>query len=368
MRKTKGLMVVAALLAAQLSGLSRADEVAVPALDHVFLIMMENHSYQDIIGNDDAPFINQFAQSANLATNYFAVGHPSLVNYLEVVGGSNFGVQNDDYPDWHGEAPNDQSVPPIAGEGTDRETPAMVAPFGLRIPAAHYTAQTIADQLDAHGKHWKTYQESLPPDGTVDGVNYSDGIFSNLDEGRVARLGGLQKFYAAKHNPFVYFASVQENTHHALENVVGFDGAQGLYADLGAGTVPEFSFIVPNHCHDMHGMSNSSKLCADKRALVQMGDVGVRQLVESIQASPAWKTGHAALIVMWDENSFGAEPNRVPMMVYTNYGTHGVQSNRPYSHFSLLKTLETAFGLPCLNHACDSNVHVMTDLFATGQQ
>src|SRR6202049_5077327 len=70
-------------------------------LDHVFLIMMENHGYAQILNNPNAPFINQFATSANLATNYFAVAHPSLTNYLEVVGGSNFGVQTDNYPDWH---------------------------------------------------------------------------------------------------------------------------------------------------------------------------------------------------------------------------------------------------------------------------
>jgi hypothetical protein len=51
--------------------------------------------------------------------------------------------------------------------------------------------------------------------------------------------------------------------------------------------------------------------------------------------------------------------------VDTNYGIHGLQSNVAYNHFSLLKSLESAFGLPCLNHACDSNVNVMSDLFGT---
>src|SRR3974390_3553518 len=64
-------------------------------LDHVFLIMMENHGYAEIINNPYMPFTNQLASSAGLATNYFAVAHPSLTNYLEIVGGSNFGVLND---------------------------------------------------------------------------------------------------------------------------------------------------------------------------------------------------------------------------------------------------------------------------------
>ncbi len=347
------------------SGWSFADP-AMPKLDHVWLIMMENHSFKDVIGNPDAPFINRFAKSANLATHYFAVGHPSLTNYLELVGGSNFGIQNDDYPDWHGLKPGKTTNRPLAGSGVDLATPAIVAPFGVLIPAAPYTAKTIADQLAEAGKRWKSYQESLPASGVVDGVNYSDGIYSNLDETRLTGLGTLPKLYAAKHNPFVYFAAVQENrlAQDGLDNVAGFDGAHGLYEDLGAGNSPALSFIVPNQCHDMHGMDNGSKLCGDKTALIQMGDASVRELVEAIHASPAWETGRNALVVVWDENSFGSDPNRVAAIIDTNYGRHGVKSARPYSHFSLLKTLETGLGLPCLNHACDSGVQVMSDLFA----
>src|ERR1700688_4912309 len=73
----------------------------IPHLDRVFLIMMENHGYRQILNNPNARFINKYAKTANLATNYFAVAHPSLTNYLEVVGGSNFGITDDDSPDWH---------------------------------------------------------------------------------------------------------------------------------------------------------------------------------------------------------------------------------------------------------------------------
>ena len=73
----------------------------VPHLDHVFLIMMENHGFSQVIDNPSAPYINYLAQTDNLATNYYAIAHPSLNNYLEIVGGSNFGVQSDNGPDWH---------------------------------------------------------------------------------------------------------------------------------------------------------------------------------------------------------------------------------------------------------------------------
>jgi phosphatidylinositol-3-phosphatase len=147
----------------------------IPHLDHVFLIMMENHGYSEILNNPNAKFINQYARSANLATNYFAVARPSLTNYLEVVGGSNFGVQSDNAPDWHNAScttnlasgiantdnPPSPNICPIAGSGTDAVTPALDCTNEvqgppceiningkLSIPAVSTTLGiTIADQL-----------------------------------------------------------------------------------------------------------------------------------------------------------------------------------------------------------------------------
>ena len=186
----------------------------IPNLDHVFVIMMENHGFSQIIGNPDAPFANQYANSANSATNYFAVGHPSSTNYLEIVGGSNFGVRSDNAPDWHNQncAPNlgpnpytttdfpsSPNVCPIAGTGTDAATPpvdftnecpdptvtdpcapGLISIDGSSIPAAANTVgKTIGDQLAENGRRWKSYQESLPPTG-ADGIAYSDGFFTDL--------------------------------------------------------------------------------------------------------------------------------------------------------------------------------------------
>jgi len=185
--------------------------------------------------------------------------------------------------------------------------------------------------------------------------------------------------YAVKHNPFAYFASVQEGTIHgsSLANTVDFDGANGLWADLAAGSVPAFSFIAPNQCNDQHGRGNGGAFCnfdpeSDgsqsglNPALIQRGDQTVQKLVGAIKASPAWRQGHNAIVVVWDENDFSVSPNvnQVIAIVDTNYGAHGVKSATRYNHFSLLKTLEAGFGLPCLNHACDDNVAVMGDLFA----
>ena len=113
----------------------------------------------------------------------------------------------------------------------------------------------------------------------------------------------------------------------------------------------------------MHGAGGGSALCTRDDSLIRIGDATVKKLVTSIKASKVWQRGKNAIVVVWDENDFGKGPNQVVALVDTNYGKHGVSSKTPYSHFSLLKTLEAGFKLPCLNHACDANVNLMSELF-----
>ena len=199
------------LLAPAVAGAVRAQDrdlpKGIPPLDHVFVILMENHGYQQVIGNPNEPYLNDLIKSGNvnLATNYFAVGHPSLTNFLEIVGGSNFGVRSDNAPSSHDTtyAPNLQSglvnadnnaggtpppvpietgkVCPIAGIGKDADTPAIdnrneISPekSGLQflyvadidgvksVPAERTEGKSIADQLAEVGLTWKSYQENLP--------------------------------------------------------------------------------------------------------------------------------------------------------------------------------------------------------------
>ena len=151
--KMKIAATALALLASTAIGTAFADEGTVPLsgipqLDHVFVIMMENHGYGQVINNPNEPYLNGpiANKSVNLATNYFAIGHPSLTNYLEIVGGSNFGVRSDNAPAWHSTScspnlatgiPNAETaaacagpidtgnICPIAGTGTDAATPAI---------------------------------------------------------------------------------------------------------------------------------------------------------------------------------------------------------------------------------------------------
>lgn len=406
------------LLASAVTSFAFAAEGPVPHgvqhLDHVFVIMMENHGYGQLIGNPNAPFLNQYAQSANLATNYYAIAHPSLTNYLEVVGGSNFGVLSDNNPDWHNancatnlatgvpatDNPPTGNICPISGSGTEAATPAIdttnetQGPPGevnidgvASFPAySNISAKTIADQLVAHHRSWKAYEEGLPPEG-ADLINYSDGFYSNLtDFSTITPVlnppltsGDIVALYASKHAPFVYFRNVQQGTDrdNSLANIVDFDGEDGLFADLRAGRMPSFSFIAPNQCNDQHGRGNAGAFCnydpSDdgsqeglNPALIYRGDVTVKRIVNAIHASPSWRGGRNAIVVLWDENDYSLAPNtnQVMTIVETSYGRHRVESNQFYTHYSLLKSLEAGFNLPCLNHACDADVAVMSDLFA----
>ena len=402
---------------AALGSVVLAQEGSVPKgvakLDHVFVIMMENHGYSQIVGNPNAPFTNQYAKSVNSATNYFAIGHPSSTNYLEIVGGSNFGVRSDNNPDFHNASctpnivapgytttdfPSSANVCPIAGEGMDAATPpidttnecpnpsttdpcppGLIDIDGSGLAAAPTIGKMIGDQLVEHHRNWKSYQESLPPTG-ADLIGFSDGFFTDVTPPPDS-LGALLKLYAAKHNPFVYFKSVQEGTNpgSSLANVVGFEGQSGLYDDLAAGRIPNLSFIVPNQCNDQHGRGNGGSQCAFdpvtdgsqaglNPALIYVGDLTLRTLIAAIHRSPAWNWGRNAIVVVWDENDYSFVPNlnQVLVTVDTNYGSHGIQSNTYYTHFSLLRTLEGGFRLPCLNHACDSTTATMSDLFGRG--
>ncbi len=125
---------------------------------------------------------------------------------------------------------------------------------------------------------------------------------------------------------------------------------------------------------DVHGEKDSDPTDNGTQAglnpaLISRGDVAVETLVNAIHKSPVWKEGHNAIILVWDENDYSSAPetNQVPLIVDTNYAVDGVQSNVRYNHFSLLKTVEAGFKLPCLNHACDSSVAVMADLFQKGK-
>lgn len=420
MRSILKSTALALLGATAISAVSYAKEGSVPhggfgGFDHVFFIIMENKTDTDILGNSYAPFINAYAKVANRATNYFAVGHPSAPNYLEIVGGSNFGLTNDYWPNWPNggcvdHAPGStgcvNAFTPIAVAGADNPVVATAtsssqcngeiaisgtpAPNNCALynyPAAYFTPKSIAHQLVQRGMSWKSYQEGLPSVSPgVYGLNYSDGAYSNLSPAAAFAPGAIQKLYAVKHNPFVYFLDIETGANPALSlsQVANFDSDNGLWADLQhPERVPNFSFIVPDQCNDMHGgVSGGTPICSaptntvgatatqqeEFSLLLQQGDAEVAKVITGIKNSPVWQMGRNAIILTWDENDYTNAANRVVFLAETNYAPNGYVSNTPYDHYSLLLTLEAGFGLPCLNHACDKTSLVMDDLFGFRQR
>jgi phosphatidylinositol-3-phosphatase len=145
-----------------------------------------------------------------------------------------------------------------------------------------------------------------------------------------------------------------------------------LATDLATSSLPNFSLVVPDQCHDMHGTGS----CTSTSALISAGDTYVGTTVRQIMASATWNQGRNAIVITWDEDDFsdsgvpgtgccGADPGggHVVTIVITNHGLYPVQDGTAYNHYSLLRSMEAAFGVPCLAHACDGMVPAMTPLF-----
>ena len=167
--------------------------VRLPNFTHVVLVVFENHEAPSIAGNPEAPTFNALAHRYATLTNYTAVAHPSLPNYLALVSGSTHGISSDC-------------------------TTCVVG------------ARSLADTLAAAGKTWKTYAEDLPYPGFI---------------------GGSSGRYAKKHDPFLYFRAVLDSRTRR-NRVVPFTQ---LRRDLARHRLPDFSLIVPNLCDDMHDCS-----------------------------------------------------------------------------------------------------------------
>ncbi len=161
------------------------------SFSHVFVVVEENHSYANVVGNtSEMPYLNQLISNYGLATKYYANTHPSLPNYMWLVAGS--------------------------AEGTTSD----ICPVSL-------SGDNVVRELTAAGKSWKSYQESLPAAGY---------------------MGCSSGEYAAKHNPFVYLSDVIGSTAQQ-QKIVPFTQ---FATDLKNGTLPGYSFITPNLLDDAH--------------------------------------------------------------------------------------------------------------------
>jgi len=196
---------------------------AIPAADHVFLIMLENHAFNQVIGSPFMPYLNSLANQHALATNYFADAHPSIGNYFMLTTG-NIETNND------------------AFTGT-------------------VSSDNIPRAFAAAGKTWKAYIESLPSVGYTGGDVYP---------------------YFKHHNPFAYMTDVLGSSAEAA-NLVPFTE---LSSDLATGTVPNFAFIAPNAEDDAHDCPTGGSACLDSDKLTT-ADNWLKAHIDPLIQTPA---------------------------------------------------------------------------------
>jgi hypothetical protein len=288
-----------------------------PQYDHVFLLVMESEPYRQIIGYPYAPILNALAQDYGLASNYSGVGDPSEPNYVAMLGGDTFGLSTDD-PYW--------------------------------FPGQTINASNLMSQLEGAGKTWRGYFQNMPYPG-YRGYCYPDKCIGIPDS---------DTQYVAKHNGIVNFADLQ--TPSELAKMYPYSQ---LAADLAAGTVSNFSYIVPDECHDMHG---APPWCVDsgksgslvQNWLIANGDAFAGSVVNAITSSAMWTTGNNAILITFDEGN--TPTGTVATIVISNHGPRGVTDKTSYNHYSLLASMQQAFGLGCLLNSCTANP--MTNLFA----
>jgi phosphatidylinositol-3-phosphatase len=164
-------------------------------VDHVFLVIYENHAYEQIVGASAAPYINGLIANGALATNYHGVAHPSLPNYLALFAGTTFGVTSDCDPTARG---------------------------------CHFAAASLPDRIEAAGLTWSAYFDHMPSPCTAEDA------------------GG----YRVHHDPFLYFDPIAKDPGRCAAHVLPL---ARLATDLlNPATTPNLAVIVPGNDHNMH--------------------------------------------------------------------------------------------------------------------
>ena len=361
------LLILAALCILLPRAAWAADRPPMPRYDHIFVIVAENKGFDQLMGHPDwTPNLHRLSSRYGAATQFYAETHPSEPNYIAMVGGDTFGIRDDDAY---------YCKPGVKDE---------FCPSSRRPDYADHNihARSLADQLSEHHLTWKAYLEDLPAPGS---------LMPRWPNPESPAEGKPDALYAAKHNGFVNFASVNGAPEETRRQV--FVDFHQLDADLASGAMPNYVHIVPNQCNDMHGMGNGKNVPPDCNergnpvGLIKRGDAMIGMLVDKIMASPVWRApGNSAIVVTFDENDGGERDasvqgccgydpaskanyggGRIPTLVITNHGQGSVSDPTPYNHYSLLRTTEVAFGITeYLGHAAeeDKGVTAMSPLFA----
>ncbi|NMP21784.1 alkaline phosphatase family protein [Sulfobacillus harzensis] len=312
------------------------ETAPVPHFSHVFVIMMENHSL-DAMSPKEAPYIHQLVARYGYDSNYYGVTHVSLPNYVALLSGSTHHTHSDN-------------------------------------PDQTFSGPTLVSEMDQHHISWQAVMESLPAAGYT-GNWYPEAPGTN------PVLMPKNALYGKKHNPFMLFPSLAEPDKTQVVPL------RTLNQELTRGQVPDFVWITPNLCNDMHGQPIGSAACPSNQPqkLVAMGDQFLSKMVPEIMHSPAW-TGHSVIFITWDEAQMptktvnlatwkrwlSAGPGAprilgipvgggsVPLIVIANGVSKPRHLNIWADHYNLLKTIESGFGLPYIGHAASAQVAPLT--------
>jgi hypothetical protein len=297
-----------------------SESDAVPHYDHIVVIMFTDHSYANILNNKYAPTFNRLAKAYGLATRYYTTSDPDVAGMMAFLAGNDYGV-SDGAPYW------DQPV----------------------------NKPSLLSQLVKAGLSWKEYVQNLPYAG------YLGDCYPTVCQ-ETDSLYKQEKF-----NPVPDLTYVADNPAQA-RNIV--PGSQ-LGVDARTGRLPNLSFVDANECTNMHGgppwCQDSPNLIGepDDNKLVAGGDAYLRQVTAEILAGPQWRHGNNAIVITETEGTTSAGccdanpgTGQVFTVVVTSHGPRHLKDATPFNHFSLLATVEHAFGLGCLQFACDTK-HVL---------
>lgn len=265
----------------------------VPDISHVVIIVLENTESNKVVDSEVMPYFNQLSAQFTLLNQYYAISHPSLPNYLALVGGDTFGINSDC---------TDCSVKGVS----------------------------IADAIEKSNRSWKAYLENMP-----------SACFTGASS---------QNLYAKRHNPFLYFDNIRTNAQRCQQSIVPLDQ---LDADLNGNQLPDYALISPNLCNDGHNCPLST------------ADQWLSIWVPKIMNYPGMKE-NGLLVITFDEGSSnggccgtGSGGGKVATLLVSSLVKNDFIDNTPYNHYSLLKTISEAWGLPAIGHSADLLVPVI---------
>lgn len=347
---------------------SSAVAFKLPAIKHVWNIVLENEDYASTFGTPSAdPYLAATLPGEGaLLEDYYGIGHESNDNYITFVSGQ------PPNPDNQGDCQVFASfVPSTVSNGIE-------GGVGCVYPSS---IENIGNQLSAKGLSWKAYEEDMGNDPTRESAACGHPALTSVDNTQDAEAGDG---YATRHDPFVYFESVIDDQSYCDDHVVAMGspkgvmptsalpGETGLVTSLkSAPTTPAYSFITPNLCNDGHDYPCKNET-SGVSALADI-DTFLQTWIPIIQSSPAYKQG--GLIEITFDESDGAQSDssaccnetpgpasplpgitgpgggRIGAVLISPFIKPGTVSTTPYNHYSTLATDESIFGLSRLGEA-----------------